>query len=548
MLKALIKKDFKKFFAAMTTKNGRKNRKGKIKTGKGSVIGMIILWVIVFASLGMAFMGMGAMFADALIPAGLPWLFFALIGITGFLLSVIGNGFSAYSNLFKAKDNELLLSMPIPEGYILFSRMSTIFVMSIVYSAVYLIPSAITFYGFEEYRTPLVFLSCIVLILANAFLVTGISALIGWLIAAISRHIKNKSAATTVFTLVFLGAYYYIYFNIQKYLGKLLEAGIAVSESIRTSVFTWPLYQFGLAASGDMKALGLYSLFCIIIFVAVYRILSVSFNKIVTSSEKKQSYTYEEEKQEQVELQSPKKALVRKELARFTSSPTYMINCGLGIIILIAASVMLFIKKDMIKEMLISLEALDLGFDVRSYIPLICTAVMIFGISSIDITAPSISLEGKNLWILRAMPVKTGDVFYAKEMLQYYMSVPPMAILFISILIVFKLDYSSSIYILICSALYLELHAMMGLVFNLKFPKLDWSNEAEPVKQSLSVMFSLFGGWILVASLGALYWFVLKNTVEPDDYLLVILVVFAVLVRMVQKWLRTKGTEIFEAL
>ena len=42
------------------------------------------------------------------------WLYFTLMGLVAIFLGAFGSVFNTYSSLYLAKDNDLLLSLPIP--------------------------------------------------------------------------------------------------------------------------------------------------------------------------------------------------------------------------------------------------------------------------------------------------------------------------------------------------------------------------------------------------------------------------------------------------
>ena len=95
--------------------------------------------------------------------------------------------------------------------------------------------------------------------------------------------------------------------------------------------------------------------------------------------------------------------------------------------------------------------------------------------------------------------------------------------------------------------LFLLLEALFGLFMNLKFPNLNWTNEAVPVKQSMSVFVSLFGGWAMTVALGALY-VPLHGHVSPALYLVLVCAVLLGLCAALFQWIRNKGAEIFATL
>ena len=548
MLKVLIKKELSRFGAALSASgnNSKKKRKNKQSSGKGHTILMVSLWIIVFFSLAMAFAGMSSMLADALLPAELDWLYFVLVGIAGLLLSVIGNSFTAFSALYKAKDNDLLLSMPIPARYILISRISLIFVYGILYSAIYMIPSYIVRAVRRESAAAGEIICLILMIIIMAVFVTAISAALGWVLALISKHIRNKAAATTIFTLVFLAAYYFFYFRVNTYLQKLTAAAVGIGESIESSVFGAPLVHFGKALCGNFTSFLVWLAIAVVLFVIVFRVLDRSFIRIATASEKNVSVKYDEAKQDKVKLESPKKALLRKELNRFVSSPTYMINCGLGIIALISASVMLIIKREQLGGIISMIT--DSLPEINEYMFLIIAGIACILLSMIDIAAPSISLEGRNIWILKSLPVQAQDIFYAKTNLQMILSLPPLAIFLIAYAVIFKAGITDVMFTALLSFIFIRLHSQLGVFLGLTFPKLDWTNEAVPVKQSIAVLISMFSGIVFVGAVAALYWFVLRKYVDASDMYIGLVVVMALGSRFFDRWFAGKGAEKFAAL
>ena len=88
---------------------------------------------------------------------------------------------------------------------------------------------------------------------------------------------------------------------------------------------------------------------------------------------------------------------------------------------------------------------------------------------------------------------------------------------------------------------------MFGLILNLKKPVLEWMNEQVPVKQSMSVMIALFGGYLIALLMLGLFLLIGKY-VEISIYLLIISIILGIISLLMDKWLRTKGSEIFANL
>ena len=63
----------------------------------------------------------------------------------------------------------------------------------------------------------------------------------------------------------------------------------------------------------------------------------------------------------------------------------------------------------------------------------------------------------------------------------------------------------------------------------------------------MSVAIALFGSWVIVAALGFLYY-VIRNWINPDVYLAVMIFLFMMIDILMLRWLKTRGAKIFELL
>lgn len=224
MLKSLIKVRLASLAAAMM-KTGKSDKKGVTK-GKIVLFGLLYLYVmVVFAFLfGTMFISIAQPFAAQ----GLGWVYFTLYAIISFALMAFGSAAVAKSQIFDAKDNDLLLSMPIPPSYILISRMSVLCILNFFYQLVVLIPAAVV-WGITVGFSVLSFVSFILISLGVLLFATALSLLLGWLIALASRKAGNKTLVAVLFSFAFLAVYMYFVSSSQKYIMILAENGAAVA-------------------------------------------------------------------------------------------------------------------------------------------------------------------------------------------------------------------------------------------------------------------------------------------------------------------------------
>ncbi len=513
------------------------------KTGKrrslGGILLMIALFLFVFASIGFTFAGIAHLFADTLVALGLDWVYFAFMGLMALALGVIGSVFSTYSSLYHAKDNEMLLSMPIKPSVILFARMAGVYLMGLLYEALVLVPAMIV-YWIVASPSVLSIVFSVILVFVIGLLVLALTCLLGWVVALIASRLKNKSAVTVILSLAFIFLYYFVYFKAVDIIQSLLQNIDKASETVKSWIY--PMYKFGLAATGDILSMLIFVLICGALFAIVYYVLAKSFTRITTMS------GGSVKRKNKVEYKSTdvKKALVKRELKHFLASPTYMLNCGLGVIFMVLASVVLIIKADVIGSLNIILKGVFGDMVTPAGVGVAATAVIMMLIGTAPYTAPSVSIEGKNMWQIQVLPVRPQDALMAKLRMHLYLNTVPALIVTVIAAFVFHTGWTVLTMMLAVVA-FVYLSGIAGLAINIKFPNLTWTNEAVPVKQGVSVVIVLFGSWILAMAIGAGYFFAMPY-IDANVFLLLISFIFVVADAFITKWVNTRGAEIFAKL
>ena len=219
-----------------------------------------------------------------------------------------------------------------------------------------------------------------------------------------------------------------------------------------------------------------------------------------------------------------------------------MINCGLGIIIMPVAGILMLIKG---KEFLPMLNEM-FGVRAGTGTVMICAGIL-FMAAMIDTAMPSVSLEGKNLWILKSMPIKPQAILTSKALLQIILSVPPTLIMSICTGIVLDESLGCKLLVVIMPFVYVFFAAILQTVFAVKMPILEWSNEAVPIKQTGAAFVTMISFWAIFIVFVALYLIVGYN-IGIALYLLLWTIAFAVSAAVLFLWLRSKGAKIFANL
>lgn len=532
MLKVLLRKQLLEIFKSYFY-DAKKNR----ARSKGAIAAYLIVFAfLMVVILGGIFSVMSYFVCAPTVAAGVDWLYFDIMGIVAIFLGAFGSVFNTYSGLYLAKDNDLLLSMPIPVRVIMTARLLAVYLMGLMYSGAVAIPAVIVYFFVAPFRISALVGSLLFVFLISVFVLT-LSVALGWVVAKISLKLKNKSFITVIVSLVFIVAYYVVYFKAQDLISALSANALMYGEKIKGAAY--PIYLFGRVATGDWLAMLAVSAVILALFGLMWWLISRSFLKIATSTGAvaKRRYIGGADRQRSVGA-----ALLGKEFSRFTSSANYMLNCGLGVLLLFAFGVAALIKGGTVASYL------ELIFEGLDGCPLILAVAVICAIASMnDMVVPSVSLEGKSLWLLQSLPVKPWSVIKAKLSVQLILTGIPALFAIACAALVFPAALPELILAVLAVALNVLLMALFGSFLGLKMPNLTWTDETTPIKQSISVMIAMFGGFLTSMAL-AVGYFVLGGLIGPAIYLAIVDVLAAGLSGLLWLWLKNKGAKAFASL
>lgn len=532
MLKALIRTRLNALYSSFFYNSRfKKDRNKAFKI----VVALFALYVIV--SFLFMFGGFFYNICRPMADSGFAWLYFSIAAIMAVALCFVGSVFLTKAQLYDAQDNDLLMSMPIPPGYILLSRIIVLLVLNYIFEMPVLVPAGIV-YCANYTPTATGIIVFIVELLILPLIPLTLSCIFGWLLAVISEKVRNKSFITTVMSLVFLGLYLYFFSRINYFLQALIQNIHSIGSKIQSLAF--PVYHFGLAISGkNMLSLILFLSGAIIPFAIVYALLAHNFIKIATT---KKGLTRKKYKEQPLKVGSVKLALLKKELRRFASSPMYILNASLGAVFTLAFAVAMIIYRG-IPDFIVE----DFPQIVEYANPLIIT-MLCFLTSTNFISAPSISLEGKNLWILQSFPVDGGDVLLAKAKMHMVVCLPPVFLASLSCIFTIKLSFAQILLTLLLPALVTVFCALFGVVINLHFPKFDWVNETVVVKQSMSSGIAMLASMAVIAVPAILYVSLFTQKISTDLYMFICAIILIALCLWMYRYLKTKGSAIFAFL
>ena len=277
MLKTLLKKQMAEIF-----RNYFYDPKKNKMRSRGATAMYIALYVLLMAGvLGGMFALLAVGICAPMAAAGVGWLYYLVMGLIAVLLGAFGSVFSTYSSLYLSKDNDLLLSMPIPVRYVMASRLLGVYLLGLMYSGVATVPAVIVYWIVAPVTAGTV-VGGVLMVLLVSVIVMVLSCLLGWVVARISLKLKHKSFVTVILSLAFLAAYYFVYYKAQGLITLLAENAAVYGAKIRGSAYL--LYLFGSVGAGDWLAMGIVTLSQAALLALTLWVIARSFLKIATAT------------------------------------------------------------------------------------------------------------------------------------------------------------------------------------------------------------------------------------------------------------------------
>ena len=532
MIKVLLKKQWLALTAfLMIGKNGQRR-------SPKAVLLFALLFVYAFGALGVMFWGMADMLCEPLATAGLAWVYFALMAVIATAFGVVIGIFAAKSTLYEAKDNDLLFSMPIPAWLVLFSRMFVLYVATFAEGALVLVPALIKYYIVVGFA-PLSVLAGVILLFVLPLGALALCNILGALLAWITARLPFKNLLTVLLFLAFFVGYMLAYTKVNEYLGYVLANGEAVGSAMKTVLY--PFAKIGEALTGNMLSLLLSVLMFGGFFTLVYLVLSLTYFQIATTKKGERHAKYKQKAQVSRSVHS---ALLRRELLRLIKSPAYLLNSSMGSLMMVMVAAMMVITGNLFgltEEVLATMPGLT------GNMGLLVALVICFMASSNFITACAVSLEGTSITTIQSLPVDEWAILRAKIYVHILFTAIPALLLGGAMAWMVHLAWWETVVVLLTALISTVTFASIGLAVNLKLPNLHWTNETAAVKQGLSTMVAMFGGWgISLLPLGAFLLF--GKHLAPWLFVLIFLVLFVAVTVFVLVWIYKKGTKIFRFL
>ena len=450
--------------------------------------------------------------------------------------------------LFEAKDFELLMSMPIKPKHIVLSKLLSLLILNYFGFGLLFVP-AFVFYGIYTSANVLYYLFALIAFLVGPLLIVTVFSFLSYFLGLALKKVKAKSIIISLLSLAFFIVFMGFYMTFTTKMGAIEGSGdINTMIDLYGEMFGnlknnfikfYPISGWLLdGLNGDILKYLLYIGVMVIPFAVL--VLFVGKNFLKANMNAKISYSAKDFKIQEQKQSGKIKAILKRDVKRFFSSSVQVLNIGIGPILSTIILVVMVINTKSAMES----EGVAKDF-IKSFMPVISILTVGFTFGIMPSTSSSISLEGKNFWILKSAPIETKDVFIAKISFYVILCFPFIIINTIIMALMFELVWYNILMVFVIQILLVLIYSVEGLWINILTPKFDWDNEVKAVKQGTGPLLAMLFGLLLGAIIYVPPFFFLSSGVSP--LLIIMLESIVVLVAMTVV-LFTHGKKRYEAI
>lgn len=430
---------------------------------------------------------------DELMPLHLEYMVLTIFSLAVTILSLMEGVYKSGSLLFNCKDDDLLLSLPIKKRTVMLIRIFRFYIFELLYNSIFILPAMII-YSIIINPSITFYITSFIALLLLPIIPIILSCIIGFIITYLSSHFKGKNIIQTIFTTLLLLVILYLSFNSNNYVNDIASKVSNINELIIKIYYPIGTY-ISLINNFNIIVLFKFILVHIVAIIITIIVLGKIYFKINSNS--KRVLSHSKSKNYLIKTRKKSSSFIRKELNRFVSTPVFITNAGFGLVLYLIICILISIRFDSVANSIISTGEISIEI-IQSYLPIIMFGIICFGSFMTSITSSMISLEGKTINLLKSLPLKPIDIALYKVLTSLVIMLPCIIIGDIIVFIRFNFNIISIILLLIASVLLPFITELIGIIFNLKYPKMDAINDTEIVKQSMSAFISTLMGMILL--------------------------------------------------
>lgn len=514
----------------------------KVKTKKKSPFTKVVLPILIAILLMGVMYSYSELIMEKLAPVNMQFVLLTIFIILTSVLIIVEGIYKSGNLLFNCKDDDLLLSLPIKKSTVLFIRVFKFYIFELLYNSIFLLPAMLVY---AKYTNPdiLFYIVSLIGLLLFPIIPILISCLIGTVITFVASKFRGKNIVQTLITVIFLLGVLYFSYNSENLFNDIAKNAANINDFITKLYYPAGAY-IELINKFDVIKLFefiLINLGLLAISIALIGRVYFNINSNVKGIKRKKNNT-----KYTIKTLTPTRALIKKEFNRFINSPVFVTNAGFGLVLFIIGAILIAVKFDSFMEMLtqsgmpISLEY------IKDCMPVVLLGLLCFTSFLTSITSSMISLEGKSFNILKSLPIKPYKIIKSKVMTAVLIMLPCILIGDIIIFARFGFDLLSIVFILVASIILPLIAETMGIIINLKYPRMDAKNDTEVVKQSMSSAISVFAGMAIIGVTVFLLFKAVTSNISNIITMLIFVITFGIIYLLLDIFLHKICNRSFE--
>ena len=473
--------------------------KRRMKIAVTIIIAVCLLVFVIYtgsAAYGYAYLGM-----TALIPG--------MAMVVSSLISLFFTIFKANGDLFAFPDYEKVLSLPIPVRTVIYSRLANMYFWNTIIAFLVMMPMGVVYAIFVKPSIG-VYIIWIAGVFITCLIPTILASFVGALITAIASKFRYASAVSSILGIAFVVALMILSMALSTGdagIGKLIntqtgEVDIAAISALVPELSDGinrmypPAQLFSKAiVEGNVLAFMILAGLSILLYGIFARLLALKYREInsaLTSRISRADY-----KMETLRQGSMRTALYKKTIMRILKSSVCATNLLIGCVLAILMSVAMVVVGP--EKVLAGFDALDSMKQIQNGAGYALAAV----VSMTNTAAVSLALEGKNIWLIKSLPIPPKTLYDSYLLTNLSFTVPTALICGILFSIALETGFMATLIIILLPLAFSLLSAVMGIFIGNRMAFYDWQEETHLVKQSLMSITGMLGGMVVVILFGA---------------------------------------------
>ena len=424
------------------------------------------------------------------------------------LLTLLFTMFKTNGELFGFSDYDLVMSLPIPIRTIINSRLLNMYLWNTFFTLLVMVPMGIVYALFA--KPPVAFY---LLWFSGLFLVclipTILAAIIGAGITAISSKLRHTSAIATILMIVTVVVIVVLPLTFTQ--GNMGPGQLFDSETgnLNEEVFSalapqisdviYRLYPparlFSEAVTGGKwLSFLLFAGASIVLYGSFAALLSVKYrqmNTALTSRRSRADYRLDTLQQGSMRVALYKKTILRILKSSITAT-NLLVGCVMAVLLSIA---LLVVGPEKLAE---GIQIPNAIFYFKNAAGYVIAAMVVMT----NTAAVSLALEGKNIWLIKSLPIPPKTLYDGYLMTNLTFTIPTSLICSALFSISLKAGVVGTVITILTPLTFSLFTAVIGIFIGNRMAYYDWQDETQVVKQSFMSMLGMLGGMFFVAICG----------------------------------------------